>query len=281
GNKGTWFFAAAENSRELNPAIYIPGQSTIPNTQARRRYQSFSNIGFYESGNNTNYHSLVLNLEKRFSRGLSVLANYTWSKKMDDYGWTNPYDRRFDYALSREDVPHNLKFSNVWEIPGMNLPRGLSALLNGWALNSLVTWQSGFPFSVTAGRDNSLRGVNRDRADYIGGGDPNLGSGRSHGEMVARFFDTSRFVQNATGTFGNSGRNILRGPRYFNTDVGLLKNNRVAEQLNLQFRAEFFNIFNNVNFNLPGSNLSATAQYGRITSALDPRILQFGLKLLF
>jgi hypothetical protein len=88
-------------------------------------------------------------------------------------------------------------------------------------------------------------------------------------------------VQNPAGTFGNSGRNILRGPRYFNTDIGLLKNNRITERYNLQFRAEFFNIFNNVNFNLPGANLSATDQLGRITSALDPRILQFGLKLMF
>jgi hypothetical protein len=281
GNKGTWFFAAAENSRELNPAIYISGQSTISNTQARRRYQSFSNIGFSESGNNTNYHSLVANLEKRFSRGLTVLANYTWSKKMDDYGWTNPYDRRFDYGLSREDVTHNLKFSNVWQVPTMQLPRGLSLALNGWMLNSMVTWQSGFPFSVTAGRDNSLTGINRDRADYIGGDNPNFSNGRSHGEMVAQFFDTTRFVQNATGTFGNSGRNIIRGPRFFNTDVGLLKNNRVTERHTVQFRAEFFNIFNNVNFNLPNSNLSAGTQFGRITSALDPRILQFSLKLLF
>ena len=99
--------------------------------------------------------------------------------------------------------------------------------------------------------------------------------------MVARYFDTSLFVQNATGTFGNSGRNIIRGPRYFNTDIGLLKNNRITERLGLQFRAEFFNIFNNVNFNLPNANLSAGAQFGRITSALDPRILQFGLKMLF
>ena len=264
----------------MNPAIFGPG-ATISNTQARRPYQSFSNIGFYESGNNSNYHSMVANLEKRFGRGLTVLANYTWSKKMDDYGWTNPYDRGFDYALSREDVTHNLKFSNVWQVPTMQVPTALSWALNGWMLNSLVTWQSGFPFSVTAGRDNSLTGVNRDRADYIGGGDPNLSSSRSHGEMVAQFFDTSRFVQNAPGTYGNSGRNIIRGPRFFNTDVGLLKNNRITERYNLQFRAEFFNIFNNVNFNLPNSNLSSGAQFGRITSALDPRILQFSLKLLF
>jgi hypothetical protein len=280
GNKGTWIFGASENGRELNPATYIPGQSTVGNAQSRRPYQDYSRIGLYESSNNTNYHSMVANLEKRFSGGLTLLANYTWSKKFDDYGWTNPYSRRFDYGLSREDVTHNVKFSNVWEIPHFDVSRGLGAVLNGWMLNGMVTWQSGFPFSVTTGRDNSLTGVNRDRADYIGTTNPNLSQNRSHGEMVARFFDTSVFTENALGTFGNSGKGILRGPRMFNFDMGLLKNNRIGERYNLQFRAEFFNAFNNVNFNMPNSTFTS-AQFGRITSALDPRILQFSLKLLF
>ena len=97
---------------------------------------------------------------------------------------------------------------------------------------------------------------------------------------MARYFDTSRFVQNAAGTFGNSGKSILRGPGYFNTDFGLLKAANLTERMGLQFRAEFFNIFNNVNFNAPNTNRSSQ-QFGQITSALDPRILQFGLKLLF
>jgi len=279
GNKATYFFAAAENGREINPAIYIPGQSTVANTQARRFYQNFSRIGLYESSNNSNYNSVQLNAEKRFGKGLSVLANYTFSKKFDDYGWTTPDNRRFDYGLSREDVPHNLKFSNVWQIPRMRVNRVLDKLIDGWMLNSIVTWQSGFPFSISSGRDNSFTGINRDRADFLGG-NADLGSDRPHGEMVARYFDTSKFVANAIGTFGSSGKNILRGPRYFNTDIGLLKVTNVTERMSLQFRAEFFNIFNNVNFNAPNTNRSSN-QFGQITSALDPRILQFGLKLLF
>jgi hypothetical protein len=97
---------------------------------------------------------------------------------------------------------------------------------------------------------------------------------------VAQYFDTSKFAPNAIGTFGNSGKNMVRGPRYFNTDLALLKVTNVTSRVGLQFRAEFFNIFNNVNFNAPTSNVSS-AQFGRITSALDPRILQFGVKLLF
>jgi hypothetical protein len=279
GNKGSYFFGAAENSREINPAIYVPGASTVGNTQARRQYQDYSRIGLYESTNTTKYNSLQLNAEKRFGKGLSVLASYTFSKKEDDYGWTTPDDRSFDNGLSREDVPHNFRFSNVWQLPRANVHRVLGAVINGWMMNSMVTWQSGFPFTVTSGRDNSFTGINRDRADFLGG-DADLGSDRPHGEMVARYFDTSKFVVNAIGTFGNSAKNMLRGPGYFNTDVALLKVTTVREGVDVQFRAEFFNIFNNVNFNAPNSNVSS-AQFGRITSALDPRIVQFGLKLLF
>ena len=279
GNKATYFFAAAENSREINAAVYRPGSSTVGNTQARRPYQDFSRIGYYESGNNGNYHSLQLNVEKQWAKGLTVLANYTWSKKLDDYGWTNPYDRRFDYGLSREDVKHNFRFSNVWEIPRMNVGRVGDKILNGWMVNSILAWQSGFPFAITTGSDNSFTGVNRDRADFLGG-QPNLGSDRPHGDMVAQYFDTTKFVPNAVGTFGNSGKNIIRGPKFFNADIGVMKNIPVHERMTIQFRGEFFNIFNNVNFNSPVSNRSS-AQFGRITSSLDPRILQFGLKLVF
>lgn len=278
GNKGTHMFAAAENGREINPAIYSPG-ATVGNTQARRPYQSFGPIGSYESGNNTNYHSLQLNLEKRFSRGYTILASYTFSRKFDDYGWTTPYDRRFDYGLSKEDVPHNWKFSNVWQIPNTPFKGFAGKIINGWLLNNIVTYQSGFPFSITSGRDNSFSGIGRDRADYIGG-NAMLDTGRPHGELVAQYFNTAVFVPNAIGTFGNSGKGIIRGPKYFNVDFGATKRTQVIERVALEFRAEFFNVFNNVMFNAPNSNQSS-AQFGRITSALDPRIIQFGLKVQF
>lgn len=277
GNKGSYLSEFV--FREVNPAIYIPGQSTVANTQARRQYQDFSNIGRLESGNNSHYNGLQLSAEKRFSHGFSILADYTWSKSMDDLGWTNPYNRRFDYAVSSLDIPHNFKFSNVWEIPHWNVHGPMDKLANGWMLNSLIIWQSGFPFTVSSGRDNSFTGIGKDRADFLGG-NANLGYDRSHASMVAQWFDTSKFVVNAVGTFGTAGRDILRGPRYFDTDLSVIKNTKLAERISLQFRAEFFNLFNNVNFTPPNSNRSS-AQFGQITSALDPRILQFALKLVF
>jgi hypothetical protein len=98
--------------------------------------------------------------------------------------------------------------------------------------------------------------------------------------MISQWFDITRFTVNALGTFGSSGRNILRGPRMFDVDFAALKNTKLTERASLQFRAEFFNFFNNVNFSGPNTNISS-AQVGRITGASDPRILQFALKMLF
>ncbi len=154
-----------------------------------------------------------------------------------------------------------------------------NTIINGWQLSALATWNDGFAFSVLSGKDNSLSGVGADRADYVGG-DASLPQDRSHGNLVSEYFNVTAFAQNSRGTFGNSGKNILRGPRMFNTDLSLLKNFKVAENFNLQFRSEFFNVFNNVNFNLPQNNLTSSS-VGRITVASDPRILQFALKLTF
>jgi len=164
-------------------------------------------------------------------------------------------------------------------VPKLNVHGPAGKLFEGWMLNSMVVWQSGFAMSITSGRDNSFSGVGRDRADFLGG-TADLGSDRSHGDMVAKFFDTSKFVANAVGTFGNSGKNNLRGPRFFNTDLGVIKNTKITERLSIQFRSEFFNIFNNVNFRPPSTN-AASAQFGRITAAADPRILQFAIKIVF
>ena len=178
-------------------------------------------------------------------------------------------------------MPHNFKFSNVWEVPRAPLTGAADKILNGWQLNAIVVWQSGFPFGITAGRDNALRG-GTDRANFAGGDSAQLSSDRSHAEMIQQWFDTSKFTQSPTGTFGNSGANILRGPRYFNTDFGLLKVTRVNDRIGLQFRAEAFNVFNTVNFRLPNNNLSS-AQFGTITQVVEnnQRIIQFGLKVLF
>jgi len=267
---------------QMNPATYIPGSSTIANTQSRRPYQGFTSVSQTWTDFNSQYHSFQLNVEKRFSKGLSLLANYAWSKTMDDLGNTTPrLGREFNRAVANEYVPHIFHFTTIWEVPTPRLPGFAGRLLDGWQLNSITTWQNAFPFSVASGIDNSLSAVGGDRADFIGTDlEQARINGQSHADMITRFFNTSLFVPNALGTFGNSGRNILRGPRFFNTDLGLIKNTKITESVKVQFRAEFFNLFNNVNFSNPGATVGTPA-FGRITSARDPRILQLTLKLGF
>ena len=144
-----------------------------------------------------------------------------------------------------------------------------------------MIWQSGFPFSISSGRDNSFTG-GTDRGQYLGGGSAQLSYNRSHAEMIQQWFDTSKFTFNPVGTFGNTGRNFLRGPRYFNTDFGLLKVVKANGRIGLQFRAEAFNLFNTVNFALPNNNVSS-AQFGQITAVVpeSQRIIQLGVKMLF
>jgi Carboxypeptidase regulatory-like domain len=276
GNRGKYLSV----SRQENPAVYIPGASTVGNTQDRRVFKNYGTISRGESNNRSLYNSLQLNLEKRFSHGFSVLANYVWSKTLEDAYGPNPFDLTKERALSGDDVPHNLKFSNVWELPRAPLNGVADKILNGWQLNAIAIWQSGFPFGISSGRDNSFTG-GTDRGDFSGGGSAQLSYDRPHSEMIQKWFDTSKFAINSVGTFGNTGRNFLRGPRYFNTDLGLLKVTKVG-RLDVQFRAEAFNVFNNVNFQLPNNNVSS-AQFGQITAVVEDsqRILQFGLKVAF
>ena len=233
--------------------------------------------------NDSHYESLRVNLQKRFSSGISILANYTWSKMIDDFGnfaQTDPFNRRFDYGTSNDDVPHIFNFTANWSLPKLPIHGMGGAILNGWELNALANWRSGFPYSIFSGVDNSLSGVYQDRADTTGA-NPTLSTGRSHGALIQEYFNVNAFLPNAIGTFGNSGKNILRGPRSFNTDASLIKTVQLKERLHLELRAEFFNLFNNVNFSQPNDYLSAGASFGTITSAADPRILQGGVKLSF
>jgi len=130
---------------------------------------------------------------------------------------------------------------------------------------------------------------------------PNIGNailpGRSHHQSIQEWFNINDFAQDAIGTFGDTGKNALRGPRFFNTDLAIIKNTKVGERLSFTFRAEFFNAFNNVNFGLPGNNVAAgvSGGFGQITGTAgsgsyngptsygtaQPRIIQFGLKASF
>jgi hypothetical protein len=284
GNKGTFLYGTSDQKplRELNPAVFVPG-ATHDNTQQRRLFPQFSTVGFISSSNNSHYNALQSTLEKRMGHGVSVLADWTWGRAIDDYGWTNPFNRHFDYGLSDDDIHHNFKLSSVWDLPKTSFHGAAGKALNGWELTSIVSWRGGFPFSIVDSSDNSFSGVGRDRADLVGSsvGAAELSSSRSHPQLVQEWFNPAVFGPNAVGTFGDTGKNILRGPRFFQTDLGLMKTTQITERASAQFRAEFFNAFNNVNFSRPHNDVT-DPQIGQITG-LDgkPRILQFALKVMF
>jgi hypothetical protein len=295
GNHGYHLSSNALDSRELNPAIYIPGQSTPDNTQARRIDPNFSNVSLYPTDFNSKYEALQVNLEKRFSKGLSLLANYTWSKSQDDAGPTvNPFDvHHFGWGDSIADLPNVFHLSAIWALPNAPIQGWASKIINGWEITGINTWQNGYRFTVYSGVDNSFSGVGNDRAEFTGSkiSQANFGD-RSHTQMVNQYFDTSLFTVNAIGTYGNAPRNKLAGPGYFNIDMAALKYFPINERMKFQFRAEFFNLLNNVNFNVPGGgsanpdesavgNIVGTGSFGQLTHAADPRILQFALKFIF
>ena len=295
GNGAYHLSSNAIGRRQLDPAQYIPGQSTIANTQARRLNPAFTGVSLYPTDLNSRYESLQVNVEHRFSKGFSVLGNYTWSKAQDDEGpVVNPFNiKNFGWGDSTSDLPNVFHLSAVWDLPHANVHGWVSQIVNGWELTGIDSWQSGFRFTVYSGVDNSFTGIGSDRADFTGSsiGQAILGS-RAHGAMVQQYFNTALFKTNAIGTFGNAPRNLLENPRLFNVDTAAIKNFRVTERIRVQFRAEFFNLLNNVNFTVPGlgsgnPNESAagtkvgTGSFGKLTVAADPRILQFGLKLVF
>jgi len=280
GSKGTRLF----NALQANPAVYRPG-ATTGNTDARRLYApNFASVSLQASNANSTYHSMQLSLNRRFTQGFTLLAAYTWSKTIDDASGDggaspNPFDQKFNRGLSDLDIPHRFVASFVYELPRLS---GASPVLKwtvgGWDLNGIISLQSGSPFTVVSGRDNSFSGVNSDRADLIG--NPYLPTDRPRGELVNRYFNTDAFTFNAVGTFGTAGRNIMRGPGDVFVDLGIFKNFALFEGHRIQFRVETFNAFNRVNLGNPNANRNAAA-FGRITSAGSPRVLQMALKYQF
>lgn len=222
------------------------------------------------------------------NNGLTLTANYTWSKSLDDINevdlgqWTDPSNRRFDYGPSTADSTNNFKLTEVWALPTPHSHGSLLArLAGGWEISSFTIWQSGEPFTQYCDCDNSFTGIGLDRADYIGG-PIQIHGHRNHAEEAAHWFNTSAFVYpKALGTFGTSTRNQVRAPGYFDTDAAVLKNIEVAEHIRLQLRGEAFNAFNNVNFGFPNSGLANPGSGGEITSTQPPRIMQLSTKIVF
>ena len=298
---GNWLLSAAymgnkathlRSANELDPAVYIAGKSTVANTNQRRLLYLinpaagayYSTITTMNDGVNTNYNSLRLSLQHRFSNHFTLLSVYTYSHCLSDSEtianrnaiganyYQNPYNRNADYGPCDVDLRHNLVNSVVYESPKFS-DRTTNWLLGSWMLSFQITTHSGFLFSPTTGVDNSLTGVGQDRPNVVG--NPYV---RNTNTLV--WLSASAFAANAAGTYGNAGVNSLQGPSFFGMDSALSRFFPIREHQRVELRFEFFNVLNHVNFANPTSNLHS-ATFGEILSAADPRILQFALKYAF
>jgi len=253
------------------------------------------------------YNALQVKVQKRFSQGLTFLASYTYSKclSIQDEGQSgsiqNPYNWSADKGACDFNFPHIFVFSYAYELPfgkGKHFAGDMSGventILGGWQISGITTAQSGAPFTVTANATD-VANINpsseTERANVTG--QSVLPSGFT--QTVETWYNPAAFATPAPYTFGNVGRNTLRGPSDLNFDFALLKNFRVTESKQFQFRSEFFNIFNNVNFAPPGGGSSGgfatlggqagTAVNGtnfmHIFSSAAAREIQFSLKFLW
>ncbi len=286
----------------------FPGPGSV---SSRRPFPAFANLvgGYISSIGNSNFHGLSARVERRLSQGLSLLSTFMWSKSIDDnYGVSAAADGsalfaqdarnlRAERSLSDYDVRLRWVLSAVYDLPGKQLQNSAAkAVLRGWQLTGILTLQSGRPFTVFSGRDESNTGGGSDRPNVIGDWrvSPNpdrwfnpctlLADGRTRRNCGPG--DTTAWQLNAVNTFGNAGRNILHGDGLRNFDLGLYRGFRIGERQSIQFRTEVFNLPNHPNLFLPNAQASSSA-LGSVSRAAfqsqtgAQRQIQFALKFLF
>jgi Carboxypeptidase regulatory-like domain/TonB dependent receptor len=265
----------------------------------------FSSIFAQDTIANSSYNSLQASLDKRFGHGLLFTAAYTFSKSFDEAssfeGILNPIDPRISRSLSAFDARHRIVVSYYWELPVRKYTGFTGKLLNGWALSGITTFQTGFPIRIQSLADNELMYS----FDFELPGEPrqlaplHTMKPQNNGNY---FFDPNSFTENGTddtappcsagaqfgcfdpsllGTLGNAKRTICCGPHISNTDFAILKTIALSESRRIDFRAEFFNIFNHTQFFTPDGNTSDGSQFGQVTQVRDPRLMQFALKFFF
>lgn len=304
--------------RALGPALLTPvanpfygaipssagtlGLPTVTQGQLLRPYPQYQNIGNSapDIGNST-YHSLQMRLEKRFGAGGTITGSYTWAKLISDTdtltSWLeagksistvqNYNNLRLEKSLASFNAAHRLVVSYVYDLPFGKGKRMLGSvqgaadkLISGWAVNGVTTLQSGFPLAFTTATNltNSYGGGSRPNVVT-----PNVTVPGSAQSRINGWFNTNAYQLPAAFTFGNESRTdpVLRGPGIANWDFSVVKRTALTEHVNLDFRTEFINLFNRVQFADPNTS-KGNPNFGIITSQLNlPRLVQFGLRLNF
>lgn len=280
------------------PATSPLGARTTTYGQLLRQYPHLTGLNqTWGSLAHSSYHSMQVKFRRRFSGGLQFLGAYTWSKLLDDFssvagflgqqnpGFTNNNQRRLDKSLSALDQPHTLVANFQYDLPFgkgrklFNDNKALDWIIGGWNVSGVMSLQSGLPISIAsnANTTNSFGGAQR----------PNqIGPSGTEGDIYSRlnnYFNTASFVNPPQFTFGTTARFLpdVRGPRFYNWDLSILRGFKFTERVSLQFRVEMFNAFNSVNFQPPAGTTFGVNTFGVINAAERARIIQFGLKLYY
>jgi len=289
GTRGTHLFG----NNHVNINQPDPGPGAVQN---RRPYFAIAplatSIPLRDSSEWSNYHALQVKLQKRTANGLWLLGTYTWSKAIDDNATS--FSTKVWDAVTRgpanTDFRHNVTASAVYELPlgkGRKFGTGMNsiadAIVGGWQINGINTFRTGLPSTATLSA-----GLVSSTVNTGGSGRPDqIASAElpSESRTLSQYFNVAAFVAPANNSyrFGNAGRNTIRGPSLENFDFSLFKNFKIREQMKLQFRGEFFNVFNHPNYGQPGTQVGS-ATIGSITSLAansTMRQSQLGLKLLW
>ncbi len=245
----------------------------------------FSNIFAQDTIGNSNYNSLQVMLEKRFSGGLQFQVSYTWSKSIDNASsfesLLNPLNFRASRSLSLFDARHRFVYNYTWEVPWWKDATGVKkALLDGWEFSGIATFQSGFPIRITSSDDLELQLS----IDFETPGQPDqVGPFRTLDPRAPgnQWFDPTAFAPGALGAIGNAPRTICCGPGILNADWAMHKRINVSESSRLELRAEFYNLWNHAQFVNPSGNITDGSDFGRIVRVREPRIIQVALKYHF
>ncbi len=317
---------------EGDPAVFVPGLSnsaafcapqsppcpisTENNVNNRRLYSGctladpptsciYSSVGEIASVSNSSFNALEASLRKRFSRGLSFLASYTWSHSIDDVSSfnitgsasqpvagendlaQNPFDLAAERGRSMFDSHQRLVFSYQWILPFLQRSNSwYGRVLGNWQLNGIVTAMSGGPFTVFDSNDVSLQGQAPEITGFSANRPNLIGNPNSGPRTPREWFNVGAFQQlepdplGRFEVFGDEGRNVVQGPGYVNWDASAFKNIRLTESKELQFRGELFNLLNHTNFRLPVSDIESPT-FGQIQQDVSPRVIQVALKFLF
>ena len=293
GSRGVHLLAFHDYNRRSLPSMQAARTTWEPTRgqiriSIRRCLRSMNST----RGSSSKFHALQkASFYQRFGNSFQGNVSYMYSK-CTDQGYTyaglggnagsssltNPYDFKIDQGLCVTDIHQNLTVNALYGLPFHG-----NRLKDGWQITGIETARTGLPFTIITGFDQTLTGNSFDqtRPNYV------YGCNISANQSATQWFNPNCFTLQAKGTFGNAGRSIGTSPSYVTTDFCLLKDTRVSERLNAQFRAEFFNIFNHTNLGLPAAGaLTASGapagNAGAISTIIGTsRQIQFGLKLLF